>query len=61
MIISEKQIMQLMNIASSHIELVSLIISKGITMNWPQEIRDQAENLLRAIANQQSEEPRVIE
>lgn len=61
MIISEKQIMHLMLIAMSHIELVGLVKAAGCTMNYSKEICLEVSNLLNTIARQQSETLKLVE
>lgn len=61
MIISEKQIMKLIMFTMSHIELVGLVTSKGIKMNYSESICREATELLNNITRQQPEELKVIE
>jgi hypothetical protein len=61
MIISEKQIFELIMFSTSYLELISIIISKGITMNFPKEIQGSISSLLNEITRQQSKELKVIE
>lgn len=60
MIISEKQIMRLMTIAASYIEILGIINSMNIGMNFSKELVKNATNLLNEIAGQQSEELKEI-
>lgn len=60
MIISDKQIMQLMDIAHHYIELISLIQMDGIQMNYPNEHKNGAQNLLCIIRKQQPNELKDI-
>lgn len=61
MIISEKQIMQLIEFTHGYLDLISLVVQMGMSMNSPNEIRQEITNLLNQIIRQQSEEPKVIE
>lgn len=61
MIISEKQIMQLMAVTNHYIELIALIQQEGINMDAPEHHQYQAIRLLRVISDQQSEELKVVE
>ena len=56
MIISEKQIMQLIAFTHSYVSLIDLLVSNGISMNYPKEIKEEATNLINKIINQQSDE-----
>jgi len=61
MIISEKQIMQLIAFSHGYLDLISLIVQMKISMNAPDEIRQEITNLLNQVIRQQSEELKVIE
>ncbi len=61
MIISEKQIMQLIAFSHSYLDLINLIVQIKINMDSPNEIREAITNLLNQIINQQPEELKVIE
>lgn len=60
MIISEKQIMQLMQLATAYTELLSIIESSGHKVNNSLIIREGIANLYREICGQQSEELKEI-
>lgn len=61
MIISEKQIMQLMQLATGYTELLAILNSKSVVVSQSDEIREGIAILYREIANQQSEELKTIE
>ena len=61
MIISEKQIMKLISIVHQYVELISLIQMDGIKMNYPEEHKKYAIDLVHEINKQQSEELKEIQ
>lgn len=60
MIISEKQIMQLMQLAIGYTELLAILNSKNIMVGQSEQIREGIANLYREICAQQSEELKEI-
>lgn len=61
MIISEKQVMQLIMFTVAHIELVGLVTAQGVAMNYSKEVCKEASKLLNDITRQQSDELKVID
>lgn len=61
MIISEKQIMQLMEIASDYQNKIELMIEKEIAQGDAKSVANNIANLLLIIRNQQSEKTKVID
>ncbi len=61
MLISEKQIMQLMQLATAYVELLSILGTQGYQVNHCEEIRNGIANLYREISSQQSEELKEVE
>lgn len=61
MVISKKQVMQLLQLATGYTELLALLESKSIIVNEGNAIRSDIANLYRQISNQQSEKLKEIE
>ncbi len=61
MIISEKQVMQLINVAAENVHKIEIMISMALATGSPEIVREQINKLLVDIRNQQSEELKVIE
>lgn len=61
MIISEKQIMQLITIASEYVKTIELMIQQEIAKGKPKERIIYIENIIKTIEDQQSEELKKIE
>lgn len=61
MIISEKQIMQLIKIAEDYVYKIAIMISNGTAYGEPEKLMLNINQLLYDIREQQSEELKVIE
>lgn len=61
MIISEKQIMQLIRVAEDYIEKIAIMISNNFAAGEPEKLMISIHKLLYDIREQQSEELKVIE
>lgn len=60
MIISEKQIMQLMQLATGYTELLGILHGKNIIVTKGEMIREDIATLYREICSQQSEKLKEI-
>lgn len=61
MVINEKQIMQLMDIASDYAAKIEMMIKAEITVGTPRIVLSNIKNLLWQITSQQSDKLKVIE
>lgn len=61
MLISEKQVMQLMQIVNIYKTTLMLMIEKGMATGNPKAAIGEINSILEGIAMQQSSEPREIE